>query len=135
MICSILGYDNDKVADEFVLGFMLAIYPFAINPLTRFKFSKHLTKTLHNQLTEFTISRFCRFQSYLVHMLLHFQVTKFHHLNLNIEDEFGNPISVIHWSSLLRKKPQNVGFPNFIDQFMYMAYALFHEEIPSRFSP
>jgi hypothetical protein len=26
-------------------------------------------------------------------------------------------------------------FQDFIDQFMSMAYALFHEEIPSRFSP
>jgi hypothetical protein len=51
MMCSILGYDNDKVVDEVVLGFMSSIYPSAINPLTRFIFSQHLVETLHYQLT------------------------------------------------------------------------------------
>jgi hypothetical protein len=39
MMCSILGYDNDKVVDEVFLWFMSSIYPSAINPLTKFDFS------------------------------------------------------------------------------------------------
>jgi hypothetical protein len=38
MMCSILGYDNDKVVNEIFLGFMSSIYPSAIKSLTRFKF-------------------------------------------------------------------------------------------------
>jgi len=56
-------------------------------------------------------------------------------LNLKTKDEVGNLIVVIHWTSFLRRKHQSVGFSYFNDQFMFMAYALFHEEIPFRFYP
>jgi hypothetical protein len=58
------------------------------------------------------------------------QAFYFTHCGLKVEDETGNPTSIIYWTSLIRKKPLNVGFPEYIDQFMSKSYHIIHNEIP-----
>jgi hypothetical protein len=135
MMCTILGYDNDKIVDESILGFMYSIFPPSLKPLIKFNYAQYLVDTLHFQLLEFGVSRCCRFQSYLVYLFLYFQAIKFQHLELKIEDGMGNPCIVIHWTTLVRKKPQNAGFSEFINQFMSTTYTIIHEEVPPRIFP
>jgi hypothetical protein len=110
MISMILGKDNDLVVDEFVLGNMISICPFTVKPLTKFNYAQFLADQIHHQLSEFETLRNFRYQSYLVHLFLFSQAFHFLHLGLKVEDEIGNPVSVIHWTSLIKKKTLNVGF-------------------------
>jgi hypothetical protein len=47
----------------------------------------------------------------------------------------GNPSLVIHWTSLVRKRPQNEGFTKYVNRFMSTAYTIIHEEVPPRLFP
>ena len=53
-------------------------------------------------------------------------------MNLEIEDNAGNVMSVIHWIPVVKKKPQNVGFSYFVNTFMAISYTMFHVESPPR---
>jgi len=68
-------------------------------------------------------------------MFLFSQAFHFLHLGLKFEYEIRNSMSVIHWTSLIKKNTLNVGFSKYIDQFMSKAYQITHEEIPPRISP
>jgi hypothetical protein len=88
----------------------MSICPSTVKPLTKFNYAQFLADKIHHQLSEFETLRSFRYQSYLVHLFLFSQAVHFSHLELKIEDEIGNPVSVIHWTSLVKKKIQNVGF-------------------------
>jgi hypothetical protein len=132
MICAILGKDKDLVVDEFVLGIMASICVFAAKPLTKFNYNQFLADQIHYQLSEFESLRSFRYQSYLVHLFLFFQATHFASLGLRVKDEIGNPVSVIHWTSLIKKRHLNVGFSEYIDLFMSKSYEVIYSEIPPR---
>jgi hypothetical protein len=110
MISTILGKDNDLVVDEFVLGFVTSIFPFTTKPLTRFNYAQLLAGKIHHQLSEFESLGSFRYQSYLVHLFLFSQAIHFSRLGLKIEHEIDNPVLVIHWASLIRKKIHNEVF-------------------------
>jgi hypothetical protein len=44
-------------------------------------------------------------------------------------------VSLIHWTPIVRKKPQNVGFLDFVNTFMAISYTPFHVESPPRIFP
>jgi hypothetical protein len=135
MISTILGKDIDLVVDEFMLGNKMSTCPFIVKPLNKFNYAQFLTDQIHHQLSEFeTLIRF-RYKSYLVHLFLFLQAIHFSHLGMKIEDEIGNPVSVIHWTSLIKKKTLNIGFSEYVDQFMSKAYQIIHDEIPPRVFP
>jgi hypothetical protein len=135
MICSVLGYDSDKVVDSSILGLLRAICPPTTQLMARLCFSQFIADSLHDQLNDFSLNRSCRFQSYLVYLLLFSKMRNFQNLSLEIEDKSGNPLSVIHWTPVVRLKLQNVGFIDYVNYFMSIAYTLFHEENPPRIFP
>jgi hypothetical protein len=104
MIASILGYDSDETIDSYILGIMASIFPTTLKPLTKFDYAIFLANSIHIQLMEFQNTHYFRYQSYLVHLFLYSQSLRFQHLQLQIEDGMGNPNSVIHWTSIIRKK-------------------------------
>jgi hypothetical protein len=114
----ILGENDDLIVDEFGLGIMASICPITTKPITKFNFPQFLADQIHYQLSEIESLRSFRYQSYLVHLFLFSQVFHFMHLGLKIKDDLGNPNSVINWTPIIKKKPLNVGFPHYINQFM-----------------
>jgi len=135
MICVIFGKDKDLVVDEFVLAIMASICVFAAKPLNKFNYTPFLVDQIHYQLSEFESLRHFKYQYYLVHLFLFSQDTHFACLGSKVEDEIGNPISVIHWTPLINKKHLNVGFSEHIDLFMSKAYKIIYSEIPTRIFP
>jgi hypothetical protein len=115
MISAILGKINDSTVDEFVLGIMVSIFLITTKPLTRFNYAQFLADQIHYQLSEFESLRCFRYQSYLVHLFLFSQAFHFMHLGLKVEDDIGNPTSVIHWTSMIKKKSLNVVFSQYVD--------------------
>jgi hypothetical protein len=77
MICSVLGYDSDKVVDNSTLGLLRAICPPTTQLMTRFFFAQFIADSLHEQLNDFSLNRSCRFQSYLVYLFLFYRVNNF----------------------------------------------------------
>jgi hypothetical protein len=73
MDCVVLVYESDRIVDNTILGLFKFIFPLTIQPIARFHFSQYIANSLHYQLTEFTLSRSCRYQSYLVYFLLFFK--------------------------------------------------------------
>jgi hypothetical protein len=57
------------------------------------------------------------------------------HLGLKVEDDIGNPTSVIHWTSMIKKKSLNVEFSQYVDQFMSKSYQIIYNEVPPRIFP
>jgi hypothetical protein len=101
----------------------------------KYNYAQYLANNIHFQLSEFEASRYFRYQSYLVHLFLYSQATRFQHLEMKIEDEMGNPCSIIHWTPLIRRKSQNTGLSEFINQFMSLAFEIIHDETPPRIFP
>jgi len=132
VISMILGKDKDLALDEFVLGDMTSICPFAVKTLTKFNYTQSLANQIHHQLSEFETLMNFRYQSYLVHLLMFTQAFHFLHLRLKFEHEIGNPVSVIHCKSLIKKKTLNVGFLEYIDQLISKSYHIIHHKIPPR---
>jgi hypothetical protein len=118
-----------------MLGLVRAIFPCTTQTITIFFFAQFIVDSLHFQLTEFSLNRSCNYQSFLVYLLLFFKANRFSSLKLEIEDKAGNLVSVIHWTPVVRAKPNNVGFMEYVDTFMSVAYTLFHEECYPRISP
>ena len=95
MICYKLGYESHKVLDNYILGLLRAICPPTTQLMSRFFFSQFITDSLHEQLNDFSLNRSCRFQSYLVYLLLFYKLNKFIGINLEVEDTVGQPLLVI----------------------------------------
>jgi hypothetical protein len=91
MMTTILGNDNDLTIDEYVLGFMISICPHTVKHLSKFNYAQHLANNIHHQLSEFETTRYFRYQSYSVYLLMYSKVVKFSHLGLKTEYEMGNP--------------------------------------------
>jgi hypothetical protein len=135
MISMILGKVNDLTVDEFVLGIMVSIFPITTKPITKFNYAQFIADQIHYQLSEFETLRSFRYQSYLVHLFLFTQAFHFTHLGLKVEDDLGNPSSVSHWTSVIIKKPLNVEFSQYVDQFMSKAYQIIYNQDPPRIFP
>jgi hypothetical protein len=56
----------------------------------------------------------------------------FMHLGLKVEDDIGNPTSIIHWTYMIKKKSLNVGFSQYVDRFMSKAYQIIYNEVPPK---
>lgn len=104
MMCPILGYNNDRVVDEAILGLMSSILPQNGILFTKFHYAQFLADIIHYQLTHFHASVYFYYQSYLVYLTLYFKAPQFQNIQLKIEDELGNPWSIIEWTSLVRKQ-------------------------------
>jgi hypothetical protein len=134
MISTILGKNNDSIVDEFVLGIMVSICPITTKPISRFNYAQSWQiKSIINSLN-LNLRRF-RYLSYLVHLILFSQAFHFMHLGLNVEDDIGNPTSVIQWTSMIKKKSMTVGFSQYVDQFMSKSYQIIYSKVPLRIFP
>lgn len=134
MIYSILGYDDDQKVDEVILGLMLALGSSKTVPVM-FYYYKFLADSINLQLVQFSTTRSFIFKSYLLDLFLFSQVNQFASINLKLQDEVGNPLSGIHWTSIVRKQPQNAGFAEFVSRFMSIVDSVIYEESPPRMFP
>jgi hypothetical protein len=53
IMCSLLGYDHEKIVDEAIIGFMSFICPPSLKPLVKFNYAQYLVDNIHFQLIEF----------------------------------------------------------------------------------
>jgi hypothetical protein len=63
------------------------------------------------------------------------QAFHFKNLGSKVEYELRNPSSVSHWISVIIKKPFNVEFSQYVDQFMSKDYQIIYNQYPSRTFP
>ena len=112
-----LGYDIDKTIDEAMLGFMEIIFSPLNTALVKFNQTPYFLEAINLQLVNFYSNKYLSYQSYLVYLILYFQILNFQHIEINKEDESRNRI--IEWIALVRKHAKNEGFPNFVGYFMY----------------
>jgi len=88
MICSMLGYDSDKVVDNSTLGLLRAICPPTTQLMTIFFFAQFIANYLHEQLNDLSLKAFW-LKSYFVYFFLFYRVNNFQGLNLKDEDTIG----------------------------------------------
>ena len=101
MLSFILGSFTDEHTDESILGF-LSTFVLGQPPSVIYNYDEYIADNIHDQLLKFATEGGFRYSSFLFHMFLHFQAEKFP-INLQKLDVEGNPLSVIFWTSLIRK--------------------------------
>jgi len=57
---------------------------------------------------------------------------KFSNIYLHNQDQNDNVVSIIHWTLVVRKNPQNLGFVDFVNSFLLVRYSLLFDEFPPR---
>ena len=101
MLSFILGYFTDKHTNESILGF-LSTMSLGQTPSVIFYYTSFIADAIHYQLTKLPTEGVFRYTSYLFHLFLFFQAGKFP-VTLQKMDIEGEPLSIIFWTSLLRK--------------------------------
>ena len=102
-----LGYENDEIVDNVVLGILISLTPIFGNTFPRYDLCESLIQRIHEQIEEFHIISFFRYPYYLFHMFLHQKFEYYKSLNLKMTDESGNPIPIFKWNDLILRKPNN----------------------------
>ena len=121
MLSFILGYTNDEFTDVAILGFQSTLSP-GQSPSIVYNFSKFIAENMHYQLSRLSEGVF-RYTSYLLHLFLYYQADKFPIEFQKIDPE-GNLLSVVFWSSILRKWNREYNFAEFNDLFLVPAMNL-----------
>ena len=101
MLSFILGYFTDEYIDESILGFLSTMSPVQ-PPIVIFDYASFIVDTIYYQLTKLPTEGVFRYSSYLFHLFLFYQAGKFP-VSLQKMDVEGKTLSIIFWTSLLRK--------------------------------
>ena len=129
MLSFILGYASDEFTDVAILGFLSTLNP-GQSPSIQFNFAKCIAENMHYQLSKLSEEGVFRYSSYLLHLFLYYQTDKFP-IECQKVDAEGKVLSVVFWSSILRKWNKEYSFTDFNDSFIAPAmYLLEKEEIP-----
>ena len=117
MLSFILGYFTDEHTDESILGFLSTFSP-RQPPLVIFDYTGFITDSIHYQLTNLQLEGVFRYASYLFHLFLFFQSESFPISLQNLDIE-GKPLSVVIWTSILRKEGTKFGYSDFAELFVH----------------
>jgi len=117
MLSFILGYFTDEHTDESILGFLSTFTPWK-PPSVIFYYVGFISDNIHYLLKNLQIEVVFRYTSYLFHMFLYFQSDNFP-VNLQKLDIEGNHLSVIFWTSFLRKECTNFSYSEFSELFLH----------------
>ena len=115
MLSFILGYFTDGHTNESILGFLSTLSP-GQPPSFIFDFAGFIANNIHHQLIKLPTEGVFRYSSYLFHLFLFFQADKFP-IALQKMDLEGKPLSIIFWTSLLRKEGSNFTYTDFSNLF------------------
>ena len=72
---------------------------------------------IHHQLIKLPTKGVFRYSSYLFHLFMFFQADNFP-ISLQKMDLEGQPLSIIFWTSLLRKEDNEFNYTDFLDLFL-----------------
>ena len=117
MFSFILGYFRDEHTNESILLFLSTFTP-GQNPSVIFNYVEYIADNIHDQLVKFPTEGAFRYTSFLFHMFLYFQAAKFP-ITLQKLDIEENPLSIIFWTSLIRKESTTFTYAKFIDNFVH----------------
>ena len=116
MLSFILGYFTYEFTDESILGFLSTLSP-GQPPAMIFDYARFIADSIHHQFTKLPTEGVFRYSSYLFHLFLFFQAGNFAVAFQKMDLE-GQPLSMIFWTTLLRKESNDFSFTDFSDLFL-----------------
>ena len=125
MLSFILGYFINENTGESILGF-LSTMSLGQPPLVIVDYAGFITDTIHYQLTKLPTEGVFRYSSYLFHLFLFSQEEKFP-VSLQKMDVEGKPLSIIFWTSLLRKESNDFTYSKFSELFLHPAMSILNK--------
>ena len=130
MLSFILGYANDEFTDASILGFLSTLSP-RQHPELVFNFAKFIVNNMHYHIIKLPDEGVFKYSSYLLHLFLFFQEENFPVALYKMGVE-GKPLSVIFWTSLLRKNNSEYSYKDFNDLFIKPAMSFLKKAEPPR---
>ena len=130
MLSFILGYFTDGFTDESILGF-LSTLSLGQPPVIIFYYARFIANSIHHQLTKLPTEGVFRYSSYLFHLFLFFQADNFP-IALQKMDVEGKPLSIIFWTSLLKKEGIEFTYTDFSDFFLHPTMNILYKSEQSR---
>lgn len=100
LLSYLLGYENDQLVDECILGFF-SIFSKEYQPSFMYNYSQFLVDNINEWFMNFTTQGFFRYRLVIIHFIL-FQQGDSLHIQINMKDEKGVNLSVIHWIELVK---------------------------------
>ena len=132
MLSFILGYFNDEFTDASILGFLSTLSP-GQPPAMIFDFARFIADNIHYQLAKFPTEGVFRYSSYLFHLFLFFEA-EHPPIALKKMDVEGQPLSMIFWTSLLRKEGNEFSYKHFSYLFIRTCMNLIYKSEQPRVS-
>ena len=127
-----LVYFIDEHTDESILGFISIFVP-GQPPSIIYNYAEYIADSIHDQLVKLPTEGVFIYTSFFFHMFLFFQAEKFP-INLQKLDVEGNPLSVIFWTSLIRKESIEITYVDFIDCFVHPLINMLTNSVQPRIS-
>ena len=87
-------------------------------PLVIFDYADFIADSIHYQLTNLQLEGVFRYTSYIFHLFLFFQSESFP-ISLQKLDIEGKPLSVVFWTSVLRKESTKFSYSKFVELFVH----------------
>ena len=125
MLYFILGYFTDEYTDDSILGFLSTMSP-GQPPAVIFDYASFIANAIHYQLTKLPTEGVFRYSSYLFHLFLFSQADKFL-VSLQKMDVEGKPLSIIFWTSLMRKESSDSTCSEFSELFLHPAMSILNK--------
>ena len=125
MLSFILEYFTDEYIDESIFGFLSTMSP-SQPPTVIFDYASFIADAIHYQLTKLPTEGDFRYSSYLFHLFLFSQSDKFP-VSLQKMDVEGKPLSIIFWTSLLRKESSDSTYSEFSELFFHPAMSILNK--------
>ena len=132
MLSFILGYFTNEHTYESILGFLSTFAP-GQPPSVIFNYVEYIADNIHDHLVKFPTEGVFRYTSFLFHMLLYFQAYKFP-ITIQKFDIEENPLSVIFWTSLIRKESTKFNRAEFTDHFVHPLINMLTNTVQPRIS-
>ena len=128
----ILGYFTNEYTGDSILGF-LSTMSLGQPPSVIFDYVGFIADVVHYQLTKLPTKGVFRYSSYLFHLFLFSQVDKFL-VSLQKMDVEEKPLSIIFWTSLLRKESSDSTYSEFSKLFLHPTMSILKKSEQPRIS-
>ena len=125
MLSFILEYFTNGFTNESNIGSLSTLSPDQ-PPAIIFYYARFIADSIHHQLTKAPTEGVFRYSSYLFHLFLFFQANNFP-ISLQNMDLDGKPLSIIFYTSLLRKESSEFTYTDFSDLFLHLAINILYK--------
>lgn len=123
MVTCLLCYPTDQWVDEVVLGF-LSVFSVGQKPSLIFNYNQYLSDVIQEQFLKFKAEGAFKHQSILVYLMLFYQADRFK-FELRKMDDQGSPLSIIHWTCLMRRNSTILWISFYIHPCVFLAAILY----------